>query len=116
MSCFQNCPTKMGVFCFAFAAPKRKSNHNIQRSKAHGLTMGLIMCALHFSQGLILSSIERQESVTHWEEHNGDGESNGCEHRHSDAQDEGVVWVDPAVGVQELRLNVPCGNGKRRTQ
>ena len=46
--------------------------------------------------------------MTHGEEDNGDGESDGREHRHSDAQDEFVVRVDPAVGMQELRLDIPC--------
>ena len=52
------------------------------------------------NRGWIHFPIKRQGSVTHWEEDNGDGESDGREHRHSDAQDERVIGVNPAVGVQ----------------
>lgn len=48
---------------------------------------------------------ETNLAQTHREEHDGDGQRHGGEDGHSHAQDQGVIRVDPAVGVQQLRLH-----------
>lgn len=47
----------------------------------------------------------QRERATHREEHNGHGERDCGEHGHTHTQDQGVVGVDPAVGMQQLRLH-----------
>ena len=43
--------------------------------------------------------------MTNREEHYGYGERDSCEHGETHTQDESVIRVDSAVGVEELRLH-----------
>lgn len=45
---------------------------------------------------------------TYWEQNDGNSQCNGGEDSQTHTEDESVVGVDPAVCVQELRLNVSC--------
>lgn len=49
---------------------------------------------------------------THWEQNDGHSQRDGGEDSQTNAEDESVVGVDPAVGVQELGLNVGWGKIK----
>lgn len=45
---------------------------------------------------------------THREQNDGHGQGHGSEHSQSHAEDENVVGVDPAVGMQKFGLDVGC--------
>lgn len=73
------------------------------------------------------SSLRSKEEITpryhvHWEaratnrqqtyreQHNRDGQRHGCEDGNSNAQDQSVVRVNPAVRVQQFRLHIAWRN------
>ena len=53
-------------------------------------------------------TLDQQQKATHRKQYDGDGERYGDQHGHADAQDQRVVRVDAAVGVQQLSLNLAC--------
>lgn len=56
---------------------------------------------------------EATRRQTYGKEHDGDGQRDGCEDGDPHAQDQRVVRVDPAVGVQKFRFNALCDKNGR---
>lgn len=58
------------------------------------------------------------DGPAHWEENNRDGQGDSGEDRQSHAQDQGIIRVNPAVGVQKLWLHflVKCQVAEKGSQ
>ena len=51
---------------------------------------------------------------TYREQHNRDGQRHSSEDGYTHTQDQSVIWVDPAVSVQQLRLHIVYRNEGRK--